>query len=142
MKEDYGTLQEIMEGIDYQYNVVSFREFPESPLARASYMLYENFESYPAARSTGKYFCGYLYICDLLTIDLIMKKDNCISKQFLPQIKKALKAVLDHSDEIPLESDEWTVMTDVAKRVQENLPKLKIVPKWRERKFLSYYNKA
>ena len=101
-------------------------------------MLYDSYESYPGARKTGKYYCGYLYVCDLLTIDLIMKKDNCIIPQYLTQIQKALKAVLAHSRKSPLEPDEWTVMTEVAKRVKEKLPKLRLVPEGQAYRYFSY----
>ncbi len=138
MKEDYGTLQEIIEGVEYQYNVVSFREYPGAPLSRTSYMLEDSFTAYPKAEKTHKYYRGYLYVNDLLTVDLIIKKDNCIRPRYIPQIEKALKAVLSHSRKVPLEPDEWQVMTEVAERVKEKLPKIKIVPDGQKYKYFSY----
>lgn len=137
MKENYGTLQEAIEVVEYQYNVVSFREYPGAPLSRTSYLLEDSLLSYPAAKGS-KYYCGYLYVRDLLTVDFIVKKDNCIRPRYIPQIEKALKAVLSHSRKVPLEPDEWTVMTEVAKRVKEKLPKIKIVPDGQEYKYFSY----
>lgn len=126
------TLQEIIEETEYQYNVVSAREFSGSPLARVGYMLEDSYDTYPVARKIHKYYRGYLYVCDLITVDLIMKGDNCISPRYIPQIEKAVKAVLSHSRKIDLEPDEWPVMIEIAKRVKEGLPKIRIIPEGQE----------
>ena len=133
MKE-YGTLQEIIEDVEYRYKQ-SFEFYPGAPLARAGYMLGEHLLEYPKA---DKYYRAYMYVCDLLAVDLIIKKDNCIYQDFIPKIEKALKAVLSHSRKMYLEPDEWPVMMEVAKRVKEKLPNIKIVPKGQEYKYFAY----
>ena len=137
MKKDYGTLQELIEEKKDLFKK-SCDLFPCAPLAQSGYMLEDNFTVYPMARRIKKYYRGYLYVSDLLTVDLIMKKYNCIKPQYIPPIKKALKAVLAHSYEIPLEPDEWPVMMEIAKRINEGLPKMKIVPDGQEYKYFSY----
>ena len=51
-------------------------------------------------------------------------------KQVLPvyQIEKALKAILSHSRKVDLDPDEWPLMIEIAQRVKDNLPNIKIVP--------------
>ena len=122
------SLQELIEGVEYQYSVVSSREFPGKPLQRVSYMLEESYVSYPVAESTHKYYRGFLYVHDLLTVDLVMKDDNYIMARYIPQIEEAVKAVLSHSQKIDLEPDEWPLMIEIAQRVKDNLPNIKIVP--------------
>ncbi len=121
-------LQELIEGIEYQYHVVSDREFSGKPLQRVAYMLEENYLSYPAAERTHKYYRGFLYVCDLVTVDLIMKDVNCVFVRYIPQIEKALKAILSHSRKVDLDPDEWPLMLEIAQRVKNGLPNIKIVP--------------
>lgn len=136
MKKNYGTLQELIEETKDKYKQ-SCDLFPCAPLAQSGYML-ENTLPYPGAKITDKYYLGYLYVSAILIIDIIMKKYNCISPMYISPIKKALKAIIAHSRKIPLEPDEWPVMMKIANRVNEGLPKMKIVPEGQEYKYFSY----
>ena len=81
MKE-YGTLQEIIEDVEYRYKQ-SFEFYPGAPLARAGFMLGEHLLEYPKA---DKYYRAYMYVCDLLAVDLIIKKITLFIKISLPKM--------------------------------------------------------
>ena len=66
------------------------------------------------------------YIRAVLVADLIIKNG------YIPRIEKAVKAILSHSRKVDLEPDEWPVMIEIAQRVKDNLPNIRIVPDGKE----------
>lgn len=112
------TLEKIIEEEEFMFYEVNTRAFGENSLMRGGYMFEEPY--------TGD--LGYLYVCDVIDADLIMKNENKIYECYVPRIEKALKAILSHSRKIKLEPDEWPVMIEIAQRVKENLPDLVVVP--------------
>ena len=111
------TLEEIIEGEEFMFYEVNSREFGENSLMRGGYM----FED----RNKGN--LGYLYVCDIITADLIMKNENRIYERYIPRIKKAAEAILTHSCDIDLTPDELLVMIEMTQRVKDNLSDLVVV---------------
>ena len=111
-------LQEFIDGIDYEYNVLCASRYGENSITRGGFLFEDSHDCEPA----------YIYVYDTLLTDLIMKNENRVYAQFVPRIEKAVAAILSHSPELDLEPDEWPVMVEVAQRVRDNLPNLRIVP--------------
>ncbi len=119
-KFDY-TLQEIIEGEEFMFYGVNTREYGENSIRRGALMFEESYQD-----------IGCLYIADVIAADLIMQNENRIWKRYIPRIEKAVKAILSHSRKIKLTPDDWTILTEIAQRVQENLPHLHVIPDLRE----------
>ena len=69
MLSDY-SLQEIIEGEEWMYYEVNTREFGKNSLRRGGYL----FED----RGLGD--VGGNYVSDIITADLIIKNENCLSR--------------------------------------------------------------
>ena len=117
-----GSLQEIIKGEEHLFYEINTRQYGANSLRRGA-LLFE--DSY-----NGN--IGYQYVLDVLDADLIIQNDNVIWEKYIPRIKKAVKAVLKHSRKIRLEPDEWTIITEIAQRVNENLPNIRVIPNGRE----------
>ena len=72
------------------------------------------------------------YIRAVLVADLIIKNENRTWVRYIPPNRKAVKAILSHSRKVDLEPDEWPVMIEIAQRVKDNLPNIRIVPDGKE----------
>lgn len=111
-------LQELIDGIEYEYNVSCARLYGTNSITRGGFLFEDSHDCEPA----------FLYVYDTLLADLIMKNENKVYNQFVPRIEKAVKAILSHSPQLDLEPDEWPVMLEIAQRVKDNLPNILIVP--------------
>ena len=111
-------LQELIDGVEYEYNVLCARRYGKNSITRGDFLFEDNIGCEPA----------FLYVYDTLLTDLIMKNENRVHAQFVPRIEQAVEAILSHSPELDLEPDEWPVMIEIAQRVKDNLPNLQIVP--------------
>ena len=119
-KFDY-SLQEIIEGEEFMFYGVNTREYGENSIRRGALLFEESNKD-----------IGCLYIADVIDADLIMQNENRIWERYILRIEKAVKAVLAHSRKIKLTPDEWATITEIAQRVKENLPDLRIVPDLKE----------
>ena len=119
-------LQEYIKGVEEDFYIFYTRLYGEHSLRRGALLFEERNGSY-----RGKYV-GYLYVADVISADLIIQNDNFIWEKYIPRIKKAVKAVLKHSGKIHLEPDEWQIITEIAQRVNENLPNIRVIPNDRE----------
>ena len=109
----YGSLKNDMEGIEYSYCVTNTRRYGENSVRRGGWLFEDSSPD---------------YVHDVLVADLIIKNENRTWARYIPRIEKAVKAILSHSRKVDLEPDEWPVMTEIAQRVKDNLPSIKIVP--------------
>lgn len=114
----HGSLKDYMEGIEYGYYVRNTREYGENSARRGGWL----FED-----TTHNDF-GRLYVHDTIVADLIIKNENRTWARYIPRIEKAVDAILSHSLELDLDPDELPVMIEIAQRVKDNLPNIKIVP--------------
>ena len=108
-----GSLQEFIEDLEYSYCVTNTRESGEDSVKRAG-ALFE--DSSPDC------------VLDVLVADQIIKHENRTWARFIPRIEKGVKEILSHSPKADLDPDEWPLMIEIAKRVKEKLPDIKIVP--------------
>ena len=109
----HSSLKDYMEGIEYTYCVTNTREYGESSARRGGWL----FEDSPPD-----------YVYDVLVADLIIKNENRTWARYIPRIEKAVDAVLSHFPELDVDPDEWPLMLEIAQRVKDNLPNIKIVP--------------
>lgn len=107
------SLQEIIESIEFIYLEVNTREFGENSVRRGAWM----FEDDPPDS-----------VYDVLIADLIIKNENRTWARYIPRIEKAVKAILSHSRKVDLDPDDWPLMIEIAQRVKNGLPDIKIVP--------------
>lgn len=107
------TLQECIESAEFIYCEVNTRLYGENSVRRGGWM----FEDDPPDP-----------VHDVLIADLIIKHENRIWARYIPRIEKAVKMILRHSRKADLDKDEWPLMVEIAKRVNEKLPDIKIVP--------------
>ena len=117
-----GSLQEYIKGEEHSFYELNTRQYGANSLRRGA-LLFE--DSYNEK-------IGYRYILDVIDADLIIQNDNVIWEKYIPRIKKAVKAVLKHSRKIRLEPEEWPIITEIAQRVNENLPNIRVIPNGRE----------
>ena len=111
----YCTLEELIKGLERFYYVTNTRRFGENSVRRGGWAFEDT-------------TCGY-YVDEVIIADLIIKNENRTWARYIPRIEKAVEAVLTHSTEIhDLEPNEWIIITEIAQRVKENLPNIRIVP--------------
>ena len=116
------SLQEIIEGEKFMFYGVNTREYGENSIRRGALMFEETYNG----------DLGYLYVTDVIDADLIMQNENRIWERYIPRIEKAVKAILSHSRKIDLKPDEWQIITEIAQRVKNNLPNIRIIPDLKE----------
>ena len=114
----HGSLKDYMEGIEYGYYVRNTREYGENSARRGGWLFEDT--------TDDNY--SLLYIDDTIIADLIIKNENRTWARYIPRIEKAVDAVLSHFPELDLDPDEWPLMIEIAQRVKDNLPNIKIVP--------------
>ena len=114
----HGSLKDYMEGIEYGYYVRNTREYGENSARRGGWLFEDT--------TDDNY--SLLYIDDTIIADLIIKNENRTWARYIPRIEKAVDAVLSHFPELDLDPDEWPLMLEIAQRVKDNLPNIKIVP--------------
>ena len=109
----YGSLQEFIKDLEYSYCVTNTRLYGENSVRRGGWLFEDNTPD---------------SVQDVLVADLIIKNENRTWARYIPHIEKALKAILSHSRKVDLDPDEWPLMIEIAQRVKDNLPNIKIVP--------------
>ncbi len=109
----YGTLHGYIEEMEEAYCVKNTRLYGESSVRRGGW-LFEDDAPEP--------------VHDVLVADLIIKHENRTWARYIPRMEKAVKMILCHSRKADLDKDEWPLMIEIAKRVKEKLPNIKIVP--------------
>ena len=114
----HGSLKDYMEGIEYGYYVRNTREYGENSARRGGWLFEDTTHS----------DYGRLYVHDTIVADLIIKNENRTWARYIPRIEKAVDAILSHFPELDLDPDEWPLMLEIAQRVKDNLPNIKIVP--------------
>ena len=114
----HGSLKDYMEGIEYGYYVRNTREYGENSARRGGWLFEDTTHS----------DYGRLYVHDTIVADLIIKNENRTWARYIPRIEKAVDAVLSHYPELDVDPDEWPVMIEIAQRVKNGLPNIKIVP--------------
>ena len=114
----HGSLKDYMEGIEYGYYVRNTREYGENSARRGGWLFEDT--------TDDNY--SLLYIDDTIIADLIIKNENRTWARYIPRIEKAVDAVLSHFPELDLDPDDWPLMLEIAQRVKDNLPNIKIVP--------------
>ena len=114
----HGSLKDYMEGIEYGYYVRNTREYGENSARRGGWLFEDT--------TDDNY--SLLYIDDTIIADLIIKNENRTWARYIPRIEKAVDAVLSHFPELDVDPDEWPLMLEIAQRVKDNLPNIKIVP--------------
>ena len=114
----HGSLKDYMEGIEYGYYVRNTREYGENSARRGGWLFEDTTHS----------DYGRLYVHDTIVADLIIKNENRTWARYIPRIEKAVDAVLSHFPELDVDPDEWPLMLEIAQRVKDNLPNIKIVP--------------
>lgn len=122
--QGWSSLRQLIEENEYVYLESHTRLFGENSVRRGGWMFEEEYDS----RYGFLYDLGYIYVNDTIITDLIIKNENRTWARYIPRIEKAVKAVLSHSRKIKLNPDEWETITEIAKRVKEKLPLIKIVP--------------
>ena len=113
-----GSLKDYMEGIEYGYYVRNTREYGENSARRGGWLFEDTTHS----------DYGRLYVHDIIVADLIIKNENRTWARYIPRIEKAVDAILSHFPELDVDPDEWPVMIEIAQRVKNGLPNIKIVP--------------
>lgn len=68
------------------------------------------------------------WVRHVLVADLIIKNENRTWARYIPLIEESVNNILSHNAECELSPDEWEKITEIAKRVKEKLPLIKIVP--------------
>lgn len=116
------SLQKLIEDNEFVYYEVNTREYGENSVRRGGWMFESSYGCDPSD----------LYVHDVLVADLIIKNENRTWARYIPRIEKAVEAILSHSLELDLEPDEWPVMIEIAQRVKDNLPNIRIVPDGKE----------
>lgn len=106
-------LKDEIEYTEYSYCVKNTKLFGENSVMRGGW-LFEDSSPDP--------------VLDVLVADQIIKHENRTWARFIPRIEKGVKEILSHSPKADLDPDEWPVMIEIAKRVKEKLPDIKIVP--------------
>ena len=114
----HGSLKDYMEGIEYTYCVTNTRRFGENSARRGGWLF----------EDTTDDDYSLLYLDDTIVADLIIKNENRTWARYIPRIEKAVDSVLSHFPELDLDPDEWPLMIEIAQRVKDNLPNIKIVP--------------
>ena len=114
----HGSLKDYMEGIEYGYYVRNTREYGENSARRGGWLFEDTTHS----------DYGRLYVHDTIVADLIIKNENRTWTRYIPRIETAVNAILSNFPELDLDSDELPVMIEIAQRVKDNLPNIKIVP--------------
>ena len=114
----HGSLKDYMEGIEYGYYVRNTREYGENSARRGGWLFEDTTHS----------DYGRLYVHDTIVADLIIKNENRTWARYIPRIEKAVDAVLSHYPELDVDPDEWPLMIEIAQRVKNGLPNIKIVP--------------
>ena len=111
-------LKNYIEGMEYTYCVTNTRRFGENSARRGGWLFEDT--------TDDNY--SLLYIDDTIIADLIIKNENRTWARYIPRIEKAVDAVLSHFPELDVDPDEWPLMLEIAQRVKDNLPNIKIVP--------------
>ena len=111
-------LQEFIDGIEDMYYVTNTRLYGDSSVRRGGWILEDNAEGDITIE----------YVRNVLVADLIIKNENRTWARYIPRMEKAVKAILSYSRKVDLEPDEWPIMIEIAQRVKDNLPNIKIVP--------------
>ena len=109
----WGSLKDEIEYTEYSYCVTNAELFGENSVMRGGW-LFE--DSSPDC------------VLDVSVADQIIKHENRTWARFIPRIEKGVKAILSHSRKVDLDPDEWPLMIEIAQRVKDNLPNIKIVP--------------
>ncbi len=109
----YSSLKDEIEYTEYSYCVKNTRLYGENSVRRGGWLFEDDAPD---------------YVHDVLVADLIIKNENRTWARYIPQIEKALKAILSHSRKVDLDPDEWPLMLEIAQRVKDKLPNIKIVP--------------
>ena len=109
----YGPLKNYIEEIEEEYYVMNTRLYGENSVRRGGWLFEDDAPD---------------YVHDVLVDDLIIKNENRTWARFIPRIEKGVKAILSHSRKVDLDPDEWPLMIEIAQRVKDNLPNIKIVP--------------
>ncbi len=109
----YSSLKDEIEYTEYSYCVKNTRLYGENSVRRGGWLFEDDAPD---------------YVHDVLVADLIIKNENRTWARYIPQIEKALKAILSHSRKVDLDPDEWPLMLEIAQRVKNGLPNIKIVP--------------
>lgn len=112
------SLQEFIDGIEYMYYVTNTSLYGDSSVRRGGWILEDN----------AKGDITIEYVRNILVAELIIKNENRTWARYIPQFQKAVDAILSHSRKVDLEPDEWPVMIEIAQRVKNGLPNIKIVP--------------
>ncbi len=109
----WGSLKDEIEFIEHSYCVTNTELFGENSVMRGGWLFEDSSPD---------------YVIDILVADQIIKHENRTWARFIPRIEKGVKAILSHSRKADLDPDEWPLMIEIAKRVKEKLPDIKIVP--------------
>ncbi|MDE6567432.1 MAG: hypothetical protein K2K70_06845 [Lachnospiraceae bacterium] len=107
------SLKQLIESSEFMYLEVNTREYGDNSVRRGGWM----FEDDPLDP-----------VHDVLIADLIIKNENRTWARYIPRIEKAVKAILSHSRKVDLDPDDWPLMIEIAQRVKNGLPDIKIVP--------------
>ena len=111
----YYSLEALIKGFENHYCETDSREFGAKSVRRGAW----EFED----TTVGD------FVVEVIIADLIIKNENCTWECYIPRIEAAVNAVLSRSPKIDdLEEDEWPLMLEIAERVKDGLPNIKILP--------------
>ena len=111
----YYSLENLIKGLERLYYNTNSRRFGNDSAKRGCWIFEDT--------TVGN------FVDEVIIADIIINNENRTWKRYIPRIEAAINAVLARSPEIDdLEEDEWPLLLEIAQRVKENLPNLKIVP--------------
>ena len=111
-------LEEIIQGVARSYFGLCAREYGNNSACRGAFLLADNPPDY--------------WVHHVLVADLIIKNENRTWSEYIPLIEESVNAVLSRKSECELSSEDWEKIIEIAERVKENLPNIKVIPEGEE----------